>query len=354
MKKSVLLLCGMLLASVTLWGQERYASLSGTVIPTYTFAQTQARLESSPDGAVVELRTKSDTLYAVVFKSQFRFDKVAYGQATLNLMHINFEPTQQTIMVNGPTECNIYAQAKLYQIAEITVKGEAPAVTMVGDTVRFNAAALKMMQGEAALGILKQMPGVVVSDNGITINGQRVARTYVNHTELFGQDVMTALINVPAEDVNSIDTYLEKSERNRNLGRADEKVRVINIRTKVPIVQAVSGNVLASGGGTGVGSPNRYHLGAVGNFFSEKFILSANALTSNMGLIQNNSQALNLLARSRGLDTKQNYAAISFSKLWVESPQMMYQKHTRLSGGYSFNNNKSLTRNAFERIYLAD
>lgn len=87
------------------------------------------------------------------------------------------------------------------------------------------------MEGEKVLEILRQMPGVDVSDGGVKIFGKAVERTYVNNRLLFGEDPTTALKQLEAEEVASIHSYDEVDDQpagivpHRRLFRPDRRCR---------------------------------------------------------------------------------------------------------------------------------
>ena len=214
----------------------------------------------------------------------FYFDKIPTGKAVLTVTHLNFITSTQDVEVTAKTRVNVNFIEKDRTLIEVRVTASVPLITMKGDTLRFNAAAVKLMEGDLALEILKQIPGVEISSSGISVLGQNIAKTYVNKRMIFGRDQMAALTNMPASEVLSIDTYEEYAIADSTLRSAgDRKQRVLNIRTKNPIISAISGHALASyGHDIDPDGRNRYGIGATGNFFSENLLLSVNALSNNI------------------------------------------------------------------------
>ncbi|MCK9305606.1 MAG: hypothetical protein M0P27_09460, partial [Bacteroidales bacterium] len=236
---------------------------------------------SSPDGAAIMLITRQDTLYTVVVNGTFLFENLPLGPARLSLSHLTYEiagKKELEIEIKPRTLVEISTVEKVMPLDMITVEGQVPLISMSGDTLRFNAAAVKLLEGDLALEILRQVPGVEISDSGIKVLGQNVRRTYINSRMIFGTNTMTALSYIPADEVVSINTY-EEYENKDSLSRreGDQRVRVLDIRTKSPMITAVTGHALISyGRDLEPQERNRYGAGITSNFFSEPLLLSCN------------------------------------------------------------------------------
>ncbi len=336
----------------TLYGQQKFGRVQGSIKPLYPLNLIMQDLIESPDGGVVCLMTAQDTLYTIVLNEAFVFEKVPRGEATVRFMHINFEPVEKEIVITEETECLLSPEMKTRNIQEIVVEGEAPLIRVIGDTIRFNAAALKMMEGDVALDILRQVPGAEISDSGIKIFGQNVTRTYVNKRLVFGTNVLSALKYLPAEEVTSIDTYMEQEELNKIIHNTDQRVRVLNIRTKNPIVAAVAANALGSyGRDFGSAGKDRYHLGAVGNFFSEKLLLAGNVLWNNTNRMSNSPQEIMQTVLPDNAENKRIYANAGIEKVWFKDTKNP-QGNFRLKLDYTFDRNRMLSENRTQYIYL--
>lgn len=77
-------------------------------------------------------------------------------------------------------------------IREATVTASASLRRMLGDTTVFNAAAVKAMEGDKVIAILEQLPGFDLSGGTIRYRGKKIARTYVNGVQIFGDNAKTA------------------------------------------------------------------------------------------------------------------------------------------------------------------
>ena len=95
------------------------------------------------------------------------------------------------------------------EIEKVTVKADIPLYKLSGDTLIYNAAAVKTLEGDDAIRIVEQLPGIILNNNSISVLGKSVERTYVDGKLIFGESPMTALLNLTAADVHKIKVYDE-------------------------------------------------------------------------------------------------------------------------------------------------
>ena len=95
------------------------------------------------------------------------------------------------------------------------------------------------MDGDKAIEILQRLPGVTVSGNNISVNGEQVARTYVNGVMIYGNDPSSAFYSLDASQVKEVKIYEEQSHVDKRKGlRNSRKQTVMNVTTKEKIVSA--------------------------------------------------------------------------------------------------------------------
>ena len=272
------------------WGQaDSTARVSGTVFWTRAdirnpLADTHLTLFYGKDS----LQTYSSP------RGDFLFQGVPPGQVKIRASHVACKPYEgTTTLVAGPNILLINMENKPQEIAAAYASAEAKPVTHKGDTVIFNAAAVRTMEGDYAVEILRQMPGVEIKDGSIYVNGEKVRRTYVNGILLFGDDPSSALTNILAEEVTTIKAYDEMAIEDRRRGALHgQKEKVLDVRTRNPIVNAVDIQVLAGVGADGATDSGgkvqpRYAAGLTGNFFSEKFLAWADLNFNNVNYSDN-------------------------------------------------------------------
>lgn len=115
-----------------------------------------------------------------------------------------------------------------------TVSATLARVEQKGDTTQFNASAYRVPEGSTLESLVKQLPGVQVSDDGtITWNGKTVSEFLVNGKDFFKGDTQTAMKNLPTDLVNKIKAYDKKSDYTEQTGIDDgEETTVLDITTK--------------------------------------------------------------------------------------------------------------------------
>lgn len=135
-----------------------------------------------------------------------------------------------------------------------------------GDTLSYNAAAYKTMLGADSETLIAKMPGISVSDDGVDANGKDVRKVMIDGQEFFGNDVLTALKNIPADMIQQIEVINKLSDNAQQTGVDDgEGYTAINIVTKPEARNgSLAGRVYA-----GYGIPDKYMAGGNLNWFGK-------------------------------------------------------------------------------------
>ena len=283
----------MTICPVSLYAQEGHIDSLAT-INGRAFEQVNSKMHAAPD-VFVKLISGSDTLATQAsVDGSFRFEGVKPGKKTIIASGMRYHPTLTEVeLYPGSNAVMVEMRAKYLDLIPAYVLSQVTPVTQRGDTLIYHPAAVKTMEGENAIEILRSMPGVEIKGNEVIINGQKVERAYVNGLLLFGDDPMSPLNAILAQDVREIRTYEEESVETRIKGnKHGRKDRVLDILTKEPLVSAFDAYAQAAAGvdeapkedGTLQG---RYHAGITANFFSEKFLAYLNTYSNNLGKQEN-------------------------------------------------------------------
>ena len=273
---------------------DSLATINGRVFDRYEHRMTPV------SNAIIRLISGADTLSTQgAFDGSFVFKNVIPGKKTILATHIACHPTLMDVdVLPGENAFMVQMIDHYHKIDAAYVSAQVVPFMQRGDTIIFNAAAIKTMEGENAIEILRNMPGVEVKENSVYINGQQVKRAYVNGLLLFGNEPMAPLNSILAEDVRQIKTYEEQSIESRLRGeKQGEQERVIDIITKEPLVSAWDAFAQVAGGADETpkedgGLQGRYFAGGNANFFSERFLTYINAYTNNLGLTSNRLNVL--------------------------------------------------------------
>lgn len=103
-------------------------------------------------------------------------------------------------------------------IDQVTVEVPALRSSVRGDTLSYRASAYKVSFGADTGSLLSKMPGLELIDNGIEAQDCSIRQVYVDGREFFGNDVRSAIRNIPADMIESINVYNTQSDQSEFTG----------------------------------------------------------------------------------------------------------------------------------------
>ncbi|MGN0220643.1 MAG: outer membrane beta-barrel protein [Prevotella sp.] len=166
------------------------------------------------------------------------------------------------------TQKDVYKDVEL---DGVVVKGTRIQVAYRGDTIVFDASAFKLPEGSMLDGLIRQLPGAELKDNGdIYINGKKIDFLTLNGKEFFKGDNKVMLENLPYFTVKDLKVFYRDTERNKMLGKeVDEKEYVMDVTLKREYARGYLVNSEA-----GAGTENRWMAKAFGMFYDDHTRLS--------------------------------------------------------------------------------
>ena len=193
----------------------------------------------------------------------FMIPGVPAGSYTLKVSYMGFKTQSFALNLKGKggnkkvNDILMKEDATLMQEAVVT--GQLPEMTIVDDTVMYNAAAFALPPGAMVEELIKKLPGIVIDDSGkITHNGKEVKQILVDGKEFFGRDQQLVLKNIPAEIVDKVKAYDKQSDLARITGIDDgEEQTVLDLEIKKDKRRGWFGRATA-----GYGTENRYNAHA--------------------------------------------------------------------------------------------
>lgn len=271
--------------------------------------------------AGVELLFQGDTLKTTTdLTGSFSFKNLKPGLVRLSIHYKDFEPFSERFeLVEGENVIMVTFQRKSETLEAAVVQDEVPVVTMHGDTLVYHAAAIAQMNGDYAVDLLRRFPGIEVKDGQIIVTGKHVKRTYINGALIFGLNPMDSMEYLKANEVVTMNVYDETDPEETLDGVSREKQRVINIKTKNPIVQSMDLQVRALAGldqeprDDGSLQP-RYGAGANAHFFSEMTQIQTDLVTSNVGM---HSSTINMSPSPITANCDNINIILGFNRYWV-------------------------------------
>lgn len=148
-------------------------------------------------------------------------------------------------------------------LSEVVVTSEAPPITLINDTVQYNAGSFKVQPNANVEQLLRKLPGVKVERDGtIRAQGEKVSRVLVDGKEFFGNDPKVATKNLPADAVDKVQVYDRQSDQAQLTGFEDgNHEKTINLKLKKEKKKGLFGKVNA-GAGTRERFEGRFNVNA--------------------------------------------------------------------------------------------
>ena len=191
------------------------------------------------------------------YQGKFELSGIPDGKYRLLITHVNYHNRNVYFTIeNGSRDQDlgkIRVDDKAKVLQEVVVKNEAPPVTMVGDTIQYNAGSFKVQPNASVEQLLKKLPGIKVENDGtVKAQGEKVNRVLVDGKEFFGNDPKIATKNLPADAVDKVQVFDKQSDQAQLTGFEDGNYeRTINLKLKEDKKKGAFGKITAGGGTDG-------------------------------------------------------------------------------------------------------
>jgi hypothetical protein len=248
MKKSYLLLVTVLLCFNTL--AQKNGIVKGIVFDTAA--------KQPVAGATITLLQKKDSSLVTFTMTDntgsFDLGSLANGDYRLMITHVNYHNRNRFFTISDAAKTKDLGQIAMTDVStmldSVVVTAEAPPVTLVGDTIQYNAGSFKAPPNSNVEQLLKKMPGIRVEKDGtVKAQGQEVKRVLVDGKEFFGTDPKVATRNLPADAVDKVQVYDRSSDQAQLTGFDDgNSEKTINLKLKKDKKKGLFGKATAGGG----------------------------------------------------------------------------------------------------------
>ena len=182
----------------------------------------------------------------------FNFKNVAPGNYLISVSYVGYIPKWVPVLTGTEktVEMGLIYMNDVNSMSTVTVTARRPPVVINGDSVEFNSENFKTAPNAVVEDLLKKMPGMEVDKaGGITVNGKKVTKVFVNGKEFFTGDPMMATKNLPADAVDKIQVYDRKSDQAMFTGIDDgSEETAINLKLKKDRNKSTFGKLNAGDG----------------------------------------------------------------------------------------------------------
>ena len=202
-------------------------NIRGTVYENQTLEPMQ--------GASVKLYNDKDSMITGALTAEtgrFLLPNIKAGKYTIKVSYMGYK--EQIFGITLPERSgnfkvnDIMMRESATVMQEAVIEGKMAELTVVDDTVMYNADAFKLEEGAMVEELIKKLPGIVEDGNGgYTFNGKNISQILVDGKEFFGNNRNLVLQNLPAEIVDKVKAYDKKSDRARITGIDDGEERTV-------------------------------------------------------------------------------------------------------------------------------
>lgn len=271
------MILGLLCLGLSTFAQKN-GSVKGQAFDTLTKQPV-----SSATISVLEKKDSSLVTFTMTDNTgRFELKGIPNGEYRLLISHVNYHNTNTFFAITDDKKNQDLGTIAMNDVTkvldEVMVTNEAPPVTMIGDTVQYNAGSFKTQPNASVEQLLKKLPGVKVDKDGtVTAQGEKVSRVLVDGKEFFGTDPKIATKNLPADVVDKVQVFDKQSEQAQLTGFEDGNYeKTINLKLKKDKKKGMFGKITG-----GAGDQERYESKFNVNSFKGARQLSAIGMANN-------------------------------------------------------------------------
>ena len=254
------------------------------------------------EGTIVDAKT-SEPLFAATVKvtsadggtgtfgitdsiGHFQFEVERPGKYTLELSYMGYKPIAKDVNIwpgRGAKLGTFKMEEDATYLKEVESVARNQRVKQNGDTIVYNADAYKVQDGATAEDLVKKMPGIEVTNEGVKAQGETVEKVLVDGKSFFENDPKLALKTLPAEVVQSVSVFDKKSDQAEFTGFDDgNTVKAMDLTTKSYRRNGVFGKVYGSVGSDFDFNSMYYNGGFNLNVFSGNRRISLLGMSNNV------------------------------------------------------------------------
>ena len=364
---SIAVLCG--------YAQQREIKISGDVADGFLkIPLPEAKVSiCAPDSSVI---VDSVFISTVIFKDRPLYALYsAQVKTTSNTLLVHaqlrgYEDVWQRVNIGKQNAVDVptLQMRKMWEqtLNEVEIKATRIKMFYRGDTLVYDATAFKLPEGSMLDDLIRQMPGVTMSEAGeIYVNGRKVDELLLGARTFMGGNKKVLMENLPYYTVKDIKVYDKQSDKSRALGYdVDAKTFVMDVNLKEEYNRGYIANVEGAAGtqerwlarAFALGFTDRLRLTLLGNMNNvneaRHIGQSGHWTPANMphSVQTTRSMATEMDYHSKGDKVKETFRADFTSASDDQSMRQRYEQFlfsdvrpTSLSASSSHSGNKKLT-----------
>lgn len=282
--KKIILLINLIIISNSLFAQS---SIVGEVREILTQKTLKSAYVSVIDMADSSKRktVPTDSI------GKFTFSGITHGNFSIRVSFLGYQESRQNIIISTDSTYHvstIFLEENSQQLKEVKVIGQVAATIQKVDTLQFNAKAFKVNPDANADELLEKLPGAIMDNGKLQIQGDEVKQVMIDGKLFFGKDATAALKNIPSEVIDKIQVFDQLSEQSQLTGLDDgNTTKTVNITTRPDMRNGIFGRNSA-----GIGSNDTYKVNASINRFKGNSRFTALFQSNNINIQNFSSEDL--------------------------------------------------------------
>jgi hypothetical protein len=249
--------------------------------------------------ASIQIIVDKDTLSDYSdYRGRFSFSGIASTEVLLIVKAMGYLSYQRKVVFNR-TLRNITIQPQLEPDAntlkEVVIKANVNPIRLAKDTIEYNAAAFLVRETDRVEDLLRQLPGILIDNEGkVLAMGRVMTKLRINGEDFFTNNVKDFISQLPADMVAKVQVINDFGDEANFTGvKTGRSQKMLNLVTKSGRSKGNFGNSSINGG-----SNQRYGLQTNANVWREK---------KQIGVKGNVMSANNAAGVNRNISTGVNY-----------------------------------------------
>ncbi len=213
---------------------------------------------------IIEKFTQSDD------EGKYEINSIKSGDYVICFAALSYKEETFFVSFDGKNNVikNITLNIDTNVIDEVIVTNKQQDVLVKKDTIVFDVASFKNGSEQVIEDLLKKIPGITVSDEGIVkVGGQEVEKVMIEGDDFFEKGYKILTKNMPVSPVEKVELYQHYSNNKHLKGVENSEKVALNLKLKDGVKNQWFGNAEL---GYGLFSKNRYELRTNVMNFSKK------------------------------------------------------------------------------------